>query len=153
MAQLFVIILRNMSCFLHVRDKLDCSSLILHLTIFPYSTRFDHQTVWTYVYSIVNFQFIMASQNLTRGQLEKMSNENLIASFLALQDNIILQQNDLLQQNRDILKKLLEITSKIDSLAKKNEELTSHVSVAQNALKILLEAFTNTSSKLVQLER
>ena len=95
----------------------------------------------------------MASQNLTRGQLEKMSNENLIASFLALQDNIILQQNDLLQQNRDILKKLLEITSKIDSLAKKNEELTSHVSVAQNALKILLEAFTNTSSKLVQLER
>ena len=95
----------------------------------------------------------MASQNLTRGQLEKMSNENLIASFLALQDNIILQQNDLLQQNRDILKKLLEITSKIDSLAKKNEELTSHVSVAKNALKILLEAFTNTSSKLVQLER
>ena len=61
----------------------------------------------------------MASQILTRGQLEKMSNENLIAYFLALQDNIILQQNDLLQQNRDISKKLLEITSKIDSLAKK----------------------------------
>ena len=57
---------------------------------------------------------------LTRGQLEKMSYQNLIASFLALQDNIILQQNDLLQQNRDISKKLLEITSKIDSLAKRN---------------------------------
>ena len=78
-----------------------------------------------------------------------MSNENLIASFLALQDNIIFQQNDLLQQNREISKKLLEITSKIDSLAKKNEELTSHVLVAKNASKILQEAFKTTSSKLV----
>ena len=85
--------------------------------------------------------------------MQKMSNENLIASFSALQDNVMLQQNDLLQQNRDILKKLLEITSKIDSLAKKNEELTSHVSVAQNASKILREAFKTTSSKLVELER
>ena len=72
---------------------------------------------------------------------------------MALQDNIILQQNDLLQQNRDISKKLLEITSKIDLLAKENEELTSHVSVAQNASKILQEAFKTTSSKLVELER
>ena len=40
----------------------------------------------------------MALQILTRGQLKKTSNENLIAYFLALQDNILLQQNDLLQQ-------------------------------------------------------
>ena len=95
----------------------------------------------------------MASQILTGRRLEKMSNENLIASFLALQDNIILQQNDLLQQNRDISKKLLEITSKIDSLVKKNDELTSHVSVAKNASKVLHGAFNTTSSKLVELER
>ena len=95
----------------------------------------------------------MASQILTRGQLEKMSNENLIVSFLALQDNVILQQNDLLQQNRDISKKLLEITSKTDSLGKGNEELKSDVSVAQNASKILQEAFKATSSKLSELER
>ena len=82
-----------------------------------------------------------------------MSYENLIASFLALQDNISLQKNDLLQQNRDISKKLLEITSKIDSLAKSNDELKSDVSVAQNASKILQEAFKTTSSKLVELER
>ena len=63
-----------------------------------------------------------------------MSNGNLITSFLALQDNIILQQNDLLQQNRDISKKLLEM-SKIDLLVKKNEQLTSQVSVAQNGWK------------------
>ena len=95
----------------------------------------------------------MASQILTRGQLEKMSNENLIASFLALQDIIILQQNDLLQQNRDITKKSLEITSKIDFLVKKNEDLTSNVSVAQNSSKVLQEAFNTTSSKLIELER
>ena len=82
-----------------------------------------------------------------------MSYENLIASFLALQDNISLQKNDLLQQNRDISKKLLEITSKIDSLAKRNEELKSDVSVAQNASKILQEAFKTTSSKFIELER
>ena len=59
-----------------------------------------------YVFSKGNFQFIIALQILTRGQLEKMSNDNLIASFLALQGNITLQKNDLLQQNRDILKML-----------------------------------------------
>ena len=51
------------------------------------------------------------------------------------------------------LKKLLEITSKIDSLAKKNEELTSRASVAHNASKILQEAFKTMSSKLIELER
>ena len=72
---------------------------------------------------------------------------------MELQDNIPLQQNDLLQQNRDISKKLLEITSKFDSLKKKNEELTSQLTVAQNTLKVLQEAFNNTSSKLVELKR
>ena len=72
---------------------------------------------------------------------------------MALQDNIILQQNDLLQQNRDISKKLLETTSKLDSLVKKNEELTSHVSVGQSTSKVLQEAFSTTSSKLAELER
>ena len=59
----------------------------------------------------------------------------------------------MLQQSRDILKKVLEIMSKIDSLAKKNEEFTSHVSVAQNTSTILQEVFKTTSSKLVELER
>ena len=95
----------------------------------------------------------MVWQILTRGQLEKMSNGNLIASFLALQANKILQRNDLLQQNKDISKKLLEITSKFDSLSKKYEELTSQVSVAQKVLKTLQEAFKTTSSKIVELER
>ena len=78
----------------------------------------------------------MASQILTTAQFEKMSNENLIAPFLALQDNILLQKNDLLQQNRDMSKQLLEITSKIDSLVKKDEDLASQLVVEH------LESFT-----------
>ena len=106
-----------------------------------------------HVFSVENFQFIMALQILTRGQFEKMSNENLIRSFLALQDNLLLQENDLSQQNRDMSKNLLEITSKIDSLVKKNEELTSQPTVAQNTSEVLQEAFNTMSSKLLELER
>ena len=87
----------------------------------------------------------MASQILPRGQLEEMNNENLITYFLALQDNILLQQNDLSQQNKDMSKKLLERTSKIYLLVKKNEELTSHLAVAQNNSKVLQEAFNTTT--------
>ena len=45
------------------------------------------------------------------------------------------------------------ITSKIDSLVKKNEELTSQLTVAQNTSKVLQEPFKTTSSRLVELER
>ena len=48
----------------------------------------------------------MVPQILTRGQLEKMSNENLIAPCLALQDNIILQQNDVTTKQGHIEKSI-----------------------------------------------
>ena len=44
----------------------------------------------------------------------------MILSFLALQDNIPLQQNDLLQQNKEKSKNLFNITLRIKSLVKKN---------------------------------
>ena len=40
--------------------------------------RFDHQAQRAYVFRVENFQFIMVSQILTKEQLEKISNENLI---------------------------------------------------------------------------
>ena len=50
--------------------------------------------------------------------------------------------------------KLLEITSRFDSLAKQNEELTSQVTVSLNTAKVVQEAFkTKTNSKLVELEQ
>ena len=51
----------------------------------------------------------MVQQILTSGQLEKIIIEKLIASFLTLKDNILLQQNDLSQQGH------VEVTVKTKS--------------------------------------
>ena len=45
-------------------------------------------------------------------------------------------------------KRLLEITSKIHSLVKKNQELISQLTVAQSTSKLFQEAFNTSSSKL-----
>ena len=90
---------------------------------------------------------------LTRGQLEKMSNENIISTFLELQENVVLLQNDLLQQNKEISTHLSYLTTRFESIVKQNEELSSKVAVAQNTSKILQEAFQKTNEKLVELER
>ena len=79
--------------------------LVLSCSVFL-TSRFDHQAVWMYTYGVGNFEFIMVPQILTRGQLEKMSNENLIAPCLALQDNIILQQNDVTTKQGHIEKSI-----------------------------------------------
>lgn len=77
----------------------------------------------------------------TRGQLEKMSNENIKSSFLALQENVLLQKNDLLQLNKEVSKQLSDLTTKFESIVKQNEELASKVAVAQNISKFLQESF------------
>lgn len=59
---------------------------------------------------------------MTRGQLEKMSNENIISPLIALQKNILLQQNHLLQQNKETSRHLSDQTTKFESIVKQNEE-------------------------------
>ena len=93
----------------------------------------------------------MALQILTRGQFGKMRNFNFVESFLAVQDNILLQPNDLVQLNNDISKTLLEITSKIDSLIKKYKDLTSQLTMTKNTSKVLQETLDTTSIKLAEL--
>ena len=93
----------------------------------------------------------MASQILTRGEFGKMRNLNFVESFLAVQDNILLQPNDLVQLNNDISKTLLEITSKIDSLIKKYKDLTSQLTMTKNNSKVLQETLDTTSIKLAEL--
>ena len=61
---------------------------------------------------------------LTRRELEKMSNEN-ISSFLAFQENVLLQQNYLIQQKKEITKQLPDLTATFESIIKQNEELSS----------------------------
>lgn len=80
-----------------------------------------------------------------------MRNLNFVESFLAVQDNILLQPNDLVQLNNDISKTLLEITSKIDSLIKKYKDLTSQLTMTKNTSKVLQETLDTTSSKLAEL--
>ena len=55
--------------------------------------------------------------------------------------------------NTSALKYCIAIRTYSKHVKVKNEELTSHVSVAQNSSKILQDAFKTTSSKLVELER
>ena len=93
----------------------------------------------------------MASQILTRGEFGKMRNLNFVESFLAVQDNILLQPNDLVQLNNDISKTLLEITSKTDSLIKKYKDLTSQLTMTKNNSKVLQETLDTTSIKLAEL--
>ena len=57
---------------------------------------------------------------LTRRELEKMSNEN-ISSFLALQENILLQQKYLIQQKKEITKQLPDLTATFESIIKQNK--------------------------------
>ena len=80
-----------------------------------------------------------------------MRNLNFVESFLAVQDNILLQPNDLVQLNNDISKTLLEITSKIDSLIKKYKDLTSQLTMTKNTSKVLQETLDTTSIKLAEL--
>ena len=69
-----------------------------------------------------------------------MSNENIISSFFALQENILVQQHDLLEQNKKFGQKLIKITSRFDLSVKKNEKLSSEVAISESSSKVLYEA-------------
>ena len=82
-----------------------------------------------------------------------MSNENIISSFFALQENILVQQHDLLEQNKKFGQKLIKITSRFDLSVKKNEKLSSEVAISKSSSKVLHEALQTTTGKIVELEQ
>ena len=57
---------------------------------------------------------IMAAKHqiMTRSQLEKMNSEQLVQSFLMLQDKILGNQTELLQQNNAIDERLKDLSKK-----------------------------------------
>ena len=60
-------------------------------------------------------------QIITRSQLEKMDSEQLVHSFLMLQDEILGKQTELLQQNEStVIKSRLTIVGNISCLLKSN---------------------------------
>ena len=56
---------------------------------------------------------------LTRKQLEKMTNEQLIDFAMKLQDNLISKQTELINGNKEFREKLNVIEAKFDDIKKK----------------------------------
>ena len=74
---------------------------------------------------------------LTRKQLEKMTNEQLIDFAMKLQGNLISKQTKLTNDNKEFWEKLNLIEAKFDDLKKENETIQSKVMVAEKASTIL----------------
>ena len=66
---------------------------------------------------------MLSSIILTRKQLEKMTNDQLIQFGLKLQNNLINKQTKLINDNREFRGKRRIIDSKFDELKKENEVL------------------------------
>ena len=77
----------------------------------------------------------MAGSNiLTRRQLEKMTNDQLIEFAMKLQNNMINKQTELINNKKKFREKLSIIDSKFDERKKENEVLKSKVLVAEKTL-------------------
>ena len=74
----------------------------------------------------------MADSNiLIRKLLENMTNEQLIAFAMKLQDKLISKQTELINDNRKFREKRTLIEAKFDDLKKENETLLSKVLVEE----------------------
>ena len=73
----------------------------------------------------------MCSQILTRKQLEKMSQEEIINIFMKFQENLFESHKELKKQNISINENILKLNQKIDNLADKNEKLESRLYVEE----------------------
>ena len=79
----------------------------------------------------------MAGSNiLTKRQIEKMTNDQLIEFAMKLQNNMINKQTELINDNKEFRGKLSIIDSKFDELKKENEVLKSKVSVAEKISRV-----------------
>ena len=79
----------------------------------------------------------MAGSNiLTKRQIEKMTNDQLIEFAMKLQNNMINKQTELINDNKEFRRKLSIIDSKFDELKKENEVLKSKVSVAEKTSRV-----------------
>ena len=73
----------------------------------------------------------MCSQILTRKQLEKMSQEEIINIFMKFHENLFESHKELKKQNISINKNILKLNQKIDNLVDENEKLERRLYVAE----------------------
>ena len=86
----------------------------------------------------------MAGSNiLTRGQLEKMDNDQLIEFAIKLQTNMVNKQTELINDKKEFREELSVIDSKFDEIKKENEVLMSKASVAEKASLTLSTNYKN----------
>ena len=75
-------------------------------------------------------------QIMTRSQLEKMDSEQLVQSFLLMQDDILGNQSELLQQNNIVNERLEDLSKKFQDLLNENN-IKSILAVAENTSGLL----------------
>ena len=96
----------------------------------------------------------MAGSNiLTRRQLKKMTNDQLIEFAMKLQNNMINKQTELINNNKKFREKLSIIDSKFDERKKENEVLKSKVLVAEKTLLTISMNYKNINEKVIETER
>ena len=93
------------------------------------------------------------SINLTRKQIKKMSNYDLIEFAMKLQNNMINKQTELINDNKEFREKLSIIDSKFDEFKKENEVLKNKVSVAGKTLLTLSTNYKNINEQVIEMER
>ena len=88
-------------------------------------------------------------QIITRGQLEKMDSEQLVQSFLLLQDEILGGQTELLQQSNIINERLGDLSKKFQDLLNENNIIKSRLAVAENASSLLKSNTKKLNKQLI----
>ena len=90
---------------------------------------------------------------LTRKQIEKMTNEQLIDFAIKLQDNLITKQTELINDNKEFREKLNVIEVKYGDLKKQNETVQSKVMISEKILATLNMNHKRINDKIIEMER
>ena len=95
----------------------------------------------------------MAGSNiLTKKQLEKMTNEQIIDFAMKLQDNLISMQTELINDNKEFRGKLTLTEAKFDDLKKENETLQSKFMIAEKTLTTLSINHKKLNDRVIKIE-
>ena len=92
-------------------------------------------------------------QIMARSQLEKMDSEQLVQSFLLLEDEILGNKSELLQQNNIINERLGDLSKKFQDLLNENNIIESRLAVAENTSSLLKSNTKKLNEQLINIER
>ena len=95
---------------------------------------------------------MVGSNILTRKQLQKMTNEQLIDFDMKLQDNRISTQTESINDNKQFREKLNVIEAKFDDLKKENETFQSKVTIAEKTSTILSINHKKLNDGIIEME-